>query len=82
MDSKVPPHGHHPCIIGHGWALSSGWETMGGGTYWSARSPCGGGGGGGVANYYSGKIGRDEATKRSLIQKQLRLGTMEYSMVP
>ena len=44
--------------------------------------PVGGGGGGGVANYYSGKIGRDEATKRSLIQKQLRLGTMEYSMVP
>ena len=57
MDSRVPPHGHHPCIIGHGWALPSGWETMGGRTYWSARSR------GRVANYYSGKIGRDKATK-------------------
>jgi hypothetical protein len=33
---------------------------------------------GGVANYYSGKIGRDKATKRSLIQKQLTLGSMEW----
>lgn len=41
MDSRVPPHGHHPCIIGHGWALPSGWETMGEGAHIGVHVPGG-----------------------------------------
>lgn len=53
-----------PCqVVGKQWE----------GAHIGVHVPAGGG-----ANYYSGKIGRDKATKRSLIQKQLKLGSMEW----